>query len=76
MVNGVIAGKKPSVSKQNRDRVRAALHRLRVGDIREEDRDRYLATQKGRIVYMASVSPGQTRVFEAELAEFLEVVTT
>jgi hypothetical protein len=36
VVNGVIVGEKPSISKQNRDRIRAALHRLRVGDIRKD----------------------------------------
>ncbi|HEY2975559.1 MAG TPA: reverse transcriptase family protein, partial [Pyrinomonadaceae bacterium] len=72
-VNGVIAGEKPSISKENRDRIRAALHRLRVGDIREEDRDRYIATQKGRIAYLASINPGQARIFQAQLAQLSQV---
>lgn len=76
VVNGVIPGEKPSISKQKRDRIRAALHRLRVGDIREEDRDSYIATQKGRIVYLASVNSSQARVFEVQLAQLLEGSTS
>ena len=72
IVNGVIAGEKPSIPKENRDRIRAALHRFRIGDIRDEDRDRYIATQKGRIMYLASVNPAQARIFQAELARLLE----
>jgi len=72
VVNGVIAGQQPSISKQNRDRIRAALHRLRVGDIRDEDRDRYIATQKGRIVYLASINSRQARIFETEMIELLK----
>jgi len=66
-ITGVIAGNKPSISKQHRDRIRAALHRLRVGDIREEDRRVYIATQKGRIAYLSRVNPGQARRLESEL---------
>jgi RNA-directed DNA polymerase len=71
-VNGVIAGARPSISKQKRDQIRAALHHLSVGDIRDEDRDSYIATQKGRIAYLASVNPCQARQFEIELARLLE----
>jgi len=72
VVNGVIAGQQPSISKQNRDRIRAALHRLRVGEIRDEDRDRYIATQKGRIVYLASINSRQARIFETEMIDLLK----
>lgn len=75
IVNGVIAAHKPSISKENRDRIRAALHRLRVGDIREKDKDSYIATQKGRILYLASVNPGQARVLEDQLANLVRQVS-
>lgn len=75
VVNGVIAGEKPSISIQNRDRIRAALYRLKMRHIREEDMDRYIATQKGRIAYLAMVNPRQARRFEIELAQILEKQT-
>jgi hypothetical protein len=71
-VNGVIAGATPSIPRKTRDRIRAALHRLKVGDIRDEDRTSYIATQKGRIAYVASINPNQARKFEIQLAEILE----
>lgn len=75
-VNGVIAGTTPSVSREKRDRIRAALHHLRVGDIRDEDQASYIATQKGRIAYLASINPAQARKFEIRLAEILKQVGT
>ena len=72
IVNGVVAGEIPSISKQDRERIRAALHRLRIGDIREEDQDGYIATQKGRIAYLAGVNPRQAKRFQLELAQLLE----
>jgi RNA-directed DNA polymerase len=75
-VNGVIAGIRPSISKKKRDQIRAALHHLSVGDIRDEDTARYIATQKGRIAYLASVNPDQARRFEIELARILEKCAT
>lgn len=71
-VNGVIAGAIPSISKKKRDRIRAALHHLSVGDIRDEDRVSYIATQKGRIAYVGTVNPHQARKFEVQLAQLLE----
>lgn len=75
-VNGVIAGATPSIPKKKRDRIRAALHRLRVGHIRDEDRPSYIATQKGRIAYLASINPDQARRFEIELAQLIEKFLT
>jgi RNA-directed DNA polymerase len=72
VVNGVVAGVEPSIPKQTRDRIRAALHRLRSGDIYEEDKESYTATQKGRIVYFKSVNAQQTRSLEFELMRLLE----
>lgn len=72
VVNGVIAGENPTISKQNRDRIRAALRRLRVGDIIEGDKDSYVGTQKGRIAYLASVNPRQARTLEVELTRIIE----
>jgi len=72
VINGIIAGKKPSIPKQTRDRMRAALHRLRVGDICEEDRKSYMATQKGRIQYFKSINSQQTRRLEIELTRILD----
>jgi RNA-directed DNA polymerase len=72
VINGIIAGKQPSIPKQTRDRIRAALHRLRTGDIYEEDTESYIATQKGRIVYFKSVNAHQTKSLEVELARLLE----
>jgi hypothetical protein len=72
VVNGVIAGVKPSIPKQTRDRIRAALHRLQVRDIRSEDEESYIATQKGRIVYFKSVNPQQITSLEVELSRLLE----
>ena len=71
-VNGVIASATPSLSRIKRDQIRAALHRLRIGDIRDEDRATYIATQKGRIAYLASINRNQARKFEMQLAEILE----
>lgn len=71
-VNGVIARATPSISRKKRDRIRAALHHLRVGDIRNEDQASYIATQKGRIAYLASINPNQARKFEIELAQLIE----
>lgn len=71
-VNGVIASATPSLSRIKRDQIRAALHRLRIGDIRVEDRATYIATQKGRIAYLASINRNQARKFEMQLAEILE----
>jgi RNA-directed DNA polymerase len=71
-VNGVIAGATPSISRKKRDRIRAALHRLKLGDIRDEERDGYIATQKGRIAYLATINPNQARKFEMELAQLTE----
>lgn len=71
-VNGVIAGATPSISRKTRDRIRAALHHLRVGDIRDEDQASYIATQKGRIAYLANVNPDQARKFEIQLADILD----
>ena len=75
-VNGVIAGATPSVSRKKRDRIRAALHRLRTGDIRDEDRLRYIATQKGKITYLASINPNQAHKFEVELAQLMKKIQT
>lgn len=75
-VNGVIASATPSISRIKRDRIRAALHRLRVGDICDEDRLSYIATQKGRITYLASINPAQARRFEIELAQLIEKFLT
>lgn len=71
-VNGVIAGATPSISRKKRDRIRAALHHLRVGHIRQEDTASYIATQKGRIAYLATINPNQARKFEIELAQLIE----
>ena len=73
VVNGVVASLKPSIPKQTRDRIRAALHRLRVGDIRSEDEESYVATQKGRIVYFKGVNPQQITSLEVELSRLLEL---
>lgn len=70
-VNGIIAGATPSISRKTRDRIRAALHRLKIGDIRDEDRASYIATQRGRIAYLANVNPDQARKFEIQLADIL-----
>lgn len=72
VVNGVVAGVKPSIPKQTRDRIRAGLYRLRMGDICSEDKESYIATQKGRIVYFKSVNPQQTQSLEVELARLLQ----
>ena len=66
IVNGVVAGKKPSLSKQRRKRIRAAFYRLR--DIREEDRESYVASLKGRVMYAASVNPDQAKSLKAALS--------
>jgi hypothetical protein len=71
VVNGVIAGTKPSISKQHRKRIRAALNRLRVDAIREEDRERYIASLKGRIMYLCSVNANQAQPFLLELSRIL-----
>ena len=80
VVNGVIPGKRPGIPKQTRDRIRAALHHLRVNDICEdvpvadiceEDVESYISTQKGRVTYFKSVNPQQTRRLEEELTSLL-----
>ena len=71
IVNGVIAGTKPSISKQHRKRIRAALHRLRVDAICEEDRESYIASLKGRIMYLCSVNANQAQPFQLELSRIL-----
>lgn len=73
-VNGVIAGATPSIPRKMRDRIRAALHHLKVGDIRDENRASYIATQKGRIAYLASINPSQARKFKIQLAEILSTL--
>jgi len=72
VINGIIAGEQPSIPKQTRDRIRAALHRLRIGDIYEEDKESYVATQKGRIVYSKSINAKQIGSLEVELGRLLE----
>lgn len=69
IVNGVVPSAIPSIPE--RDRIRAALHRLRIGDIRKEDQDAYIATQKGRIAYLASVNLRQAKPFQQSLAQLL-----
>lgn len=66
IVNGVVAGKKPSLPKQRRKQIRAAFHRL--PEIRDEDRDSYLASLKGRVMYSASVNADQAEVFKTALS--------
>lgn len=66
IVNGVVVGKKPSLSKQRRKHIRAAFYRLR--DIREEDRESYVASLKGRVMYAASINPDQAKTFKAALS--------
>lgn len=71
-VNGVIASARPGISRKKRDRIRAALHHLRVGNIPEQDQASYIATQKGRIGYLVSINPNQARKFEIELAQLVK----
>jgi hypothetical protein len=71
VVNGIVVGKTPSMSKQHRLRIRSALHHLRLGDVPEADRDKYIASLKGRIVHLASVNPAQAMPFQAELMRIL-----
>ena len=66
IVNGVVVGKKPSLSKQRRKHIRAAFYRL--GDIRDEDRDSYIASLKGRVMYAASVNADQAETFKVALS--------
>lgn len=73
-VNGVIAAATPSIPRKKRDRIRAALHRLKLGDIRDEDRASYIATQKGRIAYLTTINAAQASKFEMQLAEIVKQV--
>ena len=76
VINGIIPGRKPSIPKQTRERIRSALHHLRVKNICEQvpmgkllvqDVERYIATQKGKLAYFRNVNPQQTRLLEEEL---------
>jgi hypothetical protein len=72
MVNGVIASSVPSASKQHRGRIRASLHRLRVGDVPLNERAKRVTSIKGSISHLAAINPGQAEKFRRELAHLLK----
>lgn len=72
MINGVIAGSVPSASKQHRGRIRASLHRLRVGDVPLNERAKRVVSIRGSISHLATISPGHAEKFRRELAQLVE----
>ena len=70
-VNGVVVSEILSASREHRMRIRSALHHLRVGDIQEVGREKYVSTLRGRIVHLASLNPAQAVPFETELSRII-----
>jgi hypothetical protein len=73
VVNGVVVGTAASVPKQNRARIRAALHHLRVDEISEKEREERLDRLKGSINYLATINPSQAGRFQDQLTKLLDV---
>jgi hypothetical protein len=73
IINGVVLGQVPSISRKQRWRIRAALHRLRTGDIAEWELEKYIKSLHGRIAHLESVNEHQARSFRAE---FEKIVAT
>lgn len=66
IINGVVLGQVPSISRKQRWRIRAALHRLQTGDIAEWELEKYIKSLHGRIAHLESVNEHQARSFRAE----------
>jgi hypothetical protein len=67
ILNGVLLGIFPSISRDKISGIRSGIHKLRTGEVPPQDADRYVRSLRGSISHIQSIAPRKARVLSTQL---------
>ena len=72
ILNGVLLGRHLAVPSGRRSRIRAGIHRLRMGHVHSSNEEQYIASLKGSIAQIKSIDPNLAVGLERDLQSACE----